>query len=52
MNANETEYSLEDDYITGEGNVERGALKKFLKVTSHGYMEVICKISMYNSMRF
>ena len=41
MNANETEYFLEDDAITGEGNVERGAHKNSLGATARGSMEVI-----------
>ena len=52
MNANETEYYIEDDAITGEGNVERGAHKNFLKVTARGSMEVIGKIAVDNSMSF
>ena len=52
MNANETEFSIEEDAITGEGNVEKGAHKNFLKVTACGYMEVIGEISVDDSMRF
>ena len=52
MNANETEYSVEDDDITGKGNVKRGIQKKFLKVKYRGYMEVIGKISVDNSTIF
>ena len=52
MNANETEYSVEDDAITGEGNVEKGSHKNFLKATACGSMEVIGKIAVKNSMSF
>ena len=52
MNANETEYSIEEDTITGEGNVEKVSHKKFLKVISCGSMDVIGKIAVENSMRF
>ena len=52
MNSNENEYSLEDDTIIGEGNVERGYQNKFIKSISHGSMEVIGKRDMENSMSF
>ena len=52
MNANETEYSIEEDAITCEGNVEKASHKKFLKVISCGSMDVIGKKSVDNIMRF
>ena len=52
MNANETEYSVEDDAITGEGNLERGSHNNFLNVTYRGSMEVIGEKSVENSTRF
>ena len=51
-NSNETEYSVEDDAITGEGNVEKGYNKKFLKVTARGSMETIGEIDVNNSTSF
>ena len=44
MNSNETEYSVEDDTIAGEVNVEKVYHKNSLKVTSCGSMEVIGKL--------
>ena len=52
MNEYETKYSIEDYAITGEGNVERGSHKNFIKVTARGSMEVIGEISVDNSMSF
>ena len=52
MNANETEYSIEEDSITGEGNVEKGYRKNFMKVIACGYMELRGEIDVDNSMRF
>ena len=52
MNANETEYSMEEDVITGEGNMEKGSHKNFLKVTDRGSMEVIGKIVVDYSIIF
>ena len=52
MNENETEYSIEEYAITGEGNVEKGYHRNFMKVTDCGSMEVVGKIAVNNSMRF
>ena len=52
MNANKTEYSIEESSITGEGNVDKLSHEKFLKVTSCGYLEVIGKIAVETSMSF
>ena len=52
MNANETEYSVEDDAITCEENVEKGSDKKILKAKACGSMQVIGKITVDNSMSF
>ena len=52
MNENETEYSMEEDVITGEGNMEKGSHKNFLKVTDRGSMEVIGKIVVDYSIIF
>ena len=52
MNANETEYSIDKYVITGEGHVNKGSHKKFLKVTARGSMEVIGTIAVDNSISF
>ena len=52
MNSNETEYSIEEYSITGEGNVQKVSHKNFMKVTDCGYMEVIGEIAVENSMSF
>ena len=52
MNANETEYSVEGDAITGEVNLDKGYHKNFLKVTACGSMGGVGKIDVDNSMRF
>ena len=52
INANETEYFVEDYEITGERNLEKVSHKNFLKVTDHGSMEGIGKIAVCNSMIF
>ena len=44
MNVNETEYSVEDDAIPGEGNVDKEYHKNFMEVTARGYMGVIGEI--------
>ena len=51
-NVNKTEYSVDDDTITGEGNVERGYYNNFLKLTYCGSMERIFKKAVGNSMSF
>ena len=43
MNANETEYSIEEDAITGEGNMKKRPHKNVLKVTASASMEVTGK---------
>ena len=52
MNANETEYSVEDDFITGKFNVEKGSRKNFLKVKAHESMLLIGEIAVDNSKSF
>ena len=52
MNANETEYPIEEYSIIGEWNVEKGSHKNFLKVKTRGSMEVIGKIAVDSSMSF
>ena len=52
MNANESEYSVEEYTITGQGNEEKGPHKKFLKVKASGSIEVIGKLAVDNSISF
>ena len=52
MNANKTEYSIKEYYVTVEGNLKKGSHKNFMKVTASGYIEVIGKIAVDNSMIF
>ena len=52
MNANETEYSIEEDAITGEGNMKKRPHKNVLKVTASASMEVTGKNICGNSIRF
>ena len=52
MNSNKTEYYVEGDAITDEGNMEKGYHKNTMNVKSRGSMEVIGKIDVDNSTSF